>query len=96
MPNNQTRLDTLNLTSGEMNEAGVAVGLQFRDEVKDALAYLKASKPEAAANCLRVAFDLNPKRWELARIANMISPCGMVKEAQDALERTELQVACNK
>lgn len=56
-------------------------------DIIEALAYLDQNKPEAAANLIRVAYDKAPGDWELARLANMISPCGMIAEAREWLLR---------
>jgi len=57
--------------------------------IKAALAYMRAAKYQEAANMLRCEFDKAPHRYELGRIANMISPCGMIAEAIDALHRLD-------
>jgi len=57
--------------------------------IKAAIEYMRQSKYAEAANLLRCEFDKNPNRIELARVANMISPCGMISEAIDALRRMD-------
>ena len=57
--------------------------------IKAALEYMRAAKYQEAANMLRCEFDKAPHRYELGRIANMISPCGMIAEAIDALHRID-------
>ena len=57
--------------------------------INAALAYMRAAKYQEAANMLRCEFDKAPHRYELGRIANMISPCGMIPEAIDALHRID-------
>ena len=56
-----------------------------------ALNHLDAGRLEAAANVLRVEYDRSPGDWEVARLANMIHPCGMVAEARRELVRLKLQ-----
>jgi len=55
--------------------------------IKAALEYMRRAKYAEAAALLRCEFDKNPDRTDLARVANMISPCGMIFEAIDALQR---------
>ena len=58
--------------------------------VKAALEYLRRAQYAEAANLLRCEFDKSPRtREHLARIANMITPCGMIAEAIDALHRID-------
>ena len=57
--------------------------------IKDALAHLRAGKHQEAASLLQCEFDKNTNRLELARIANMISPCGMIAEAIVELTRMD-------
>ena len=54
---------------------------------QDAINYLDAQLPVLAANLLRCEFDKDTAQWEIARLANMIHPCGMVMEARRELVR---------
>ena len=58
--------------------------------IKAALENLRRAQYAEAANLLRCEFDKSPRtREHLARIANMITPCGMIAEAIDALQRLD-------
>lgn len=60
--------------------------------VAEVLRHLDAGRPEAAANALRVEYDRQPGEWEIARLANMIAPCGMVAEARAILLQLKNQL----
>jgi hypothetical protein len=57
--------------------------------IKAAQLLMRQFKYAEAHDVLADAFDKNPSRAELGRIANLISPCGMIPEAIDALNRLE-------
>ena len=51
---------------------------------------MRAAQYKEAADLLRCEYDKSPRtREHIARIANMISPCGMIAEAIDALQRID-------
>lgn len=50
---------------------------------------MRAARYNDAANHLRWEYDKDPQKFELGRIANMITPCGMISEAIDALQRLD-------
>jgi hypothetical protein len=54
-----------------------------------ALEHLRRADYAAAHELLVREFDQNPHREELARIANLISPCGMISHAIDALHQID-------
>ena len=58
--------------------------------IKAALQYMRTAKYKEAADLLRCEYDKSPRtRGHIARIANMIVPCGMIAEAIDALQRID-------
>jgi len=61
----------------------------FVNPIKAALAHMESGDTVQAEKVLKSAFDKNTNRIELARIANMINPCGMYFEALDALRRID-------
>lgn len=56
-----------------------------------ALELLERDEAHAAHLLLADAFHKDLNRWELGQIANLIIPCGMLKEAKDALYRLKFQ-----
>ena len=58
---------------------------------QDAINYLDAELPVLAAHMLRCEFDKDTSRWEIARLANMIHPCGMLMEARRELVRLKAE-----
>jgi hypothetical protein len=57
--------------------------------IKAALQLMRQAKYDEAHEVLADAFEKNPNHAEVGRIANLISPCGMIPEAIDALQRFE-------
>ena len=57
--------------------------------IKAALQLMRQAKYDEAHTLLAGAFKRNPHCEPLARIANLISPCGLIPEAIDALQRFE-------
>lgn len=63
------------------------------DEIINAvMAHLAAGRISAAVALLRAELDRNPGDFELARLLNLITPCGMVAEAMDCLRRLKNEV----
>lgn len=57
--------------------------------IKAALEHIRAADYPRAYKTLVDAYNQDPHREELARIANLISPCGMISHAIDALHRLD-------
>lgn len=70
-----------------LQSAESATGSLPAEVCQDAIDYLDARLPICAASLLRCEFDKDTSRWEIARLANMIHPCGMVLEARRELVR---------
>ena len=57
--------------------------------VKIAIEHLRVAKFSEAHKVLATAYHQHPSNFELMRVANLISPCGMINQALDALLRIE-------
>jgi hypothetical protein len=61
------------------------------DPIEGALELLKRGETHAAHLLLADVFAKDTTRTDLARIANLIAPCQMFDEAEDALMRAKFQ-----